>query len=394
MEREKTALLIKSVTREVLGFALFCVLFGISTFIRVEIVRLYSSRIGHLTYNFDNYHDVWRLKPGRSRTFVVFVLDSTVANEDVLRRLQGLIPGLYIRGWPSKTARYLVDSRSMAKFLVPFSLLQPEIPRVGLSQRLISLSPHEIQQVAAAAGLDVGGYVCFHNRESRYLELMGGDGNWHSYRDFDFESFQESINFLAKLGVASVRIGVHSLKARVQSDFVDKSGGHHNPGWDLPLVEGAKFFVTGNSGVSHLSTIQRKAHLYVNYLPLRLDHMATFARGSIMLPKTLRNTVTGEFVTLRETIRFFQGWSIHHGSSFFEDSRFEWVDNSPAQILDAVEEMLMGTENRRASPLLSKELNARARELFEGDELKALVFDELGVRFASCFLSQFPELRD
>lgn len=322
---------------------------------------------------------------------VVFVLDSRVANEDVSRRLKEVIPGLYIRGWPSTIARHLVESQAMGKFVGSFSVLPPKIPQVGKSRKLVSVTAQEIQEAALAAGLAVSGYVVFHNRDSSYLEPTGGDGNGHDYRDFDFESFQESIELLARRGVRSVRIGVHNLRPLLQSNVNDKSESH-NPRWDLPLVEGAKFFVTGNTGVSHLSTIQRKPHLYVNFFPLRLDHMATFARGSIILPKRLRNSVTGEYATLQETAGFFLGWSIHRGPDFFEESSFEWVNNSAGQISDAVEEMFLRVENRWADPSPSHDLNVSARDVFQGEDLKALVFDELEVRFASSFLSGFPEL--
>lgn len=392
--RKKTSLLVKLVIRKVASFALFCAFFLISIFVRVEIVRLYSSRIGHLTYDFDNYHHVWRLKPDQSQTLVVFVLDSEVANEDIFRSLRTLIPGVYLRGWPAMIVRPLINSEAMARFVVPFSMLQPKIPQVGNSPKLLDVSRHEIQQIASVTGLDVGSYVVFHNRDSKYLEITGNDGNWHDLRDFDFESFQESIELLAKRQVASVRMGVHTLRPVAQSNVVDVSGGSHNPSWDLPLVEGGKFFVTGNTGVSYLSRIQRKPHLYVNYIPLRLDHMASFPKKSIILPKRLRNCVTEEYVSLRETVGFFLGWSIHRGSDFFEESRFEWVDNSPAEIAGAVGEMLLRIENRWVDPPLLHDLHVKAREAFQGEDLKTLVFDELGIRFAASFLSQFPELQD
>ena len=50
-------------------------------------------------------------------------------------------------------------------------------------------------------------YICFHNRDDAYLKLKGGDGNEHSFRNFNINDYRSSINLVTSKNLKAIRLG-------------------------------------------------------------------------------------------------------------------------------------------------------------------------------------------
>ncbi len=367
-------------------------LFVVNRFVRVDLVRIYSSRIGHLCYNLDNYHYLVRGDVRARGRWPIVILDERIANLDVLRRIQRVLPGSYLSGWVGRVARQLIGAGPLQRFVVPWAELHPIHSRIGLSDPWVLVGPQEMKAIHSAVGMTDAPYILLHNRDAAYLSKMGEDGNRHEARDFDFDDFREAIQSIHGLGVQSIRIGALQANSYVGENLLELSGYQRKEEWDLPLVAGAMFLVTGNTGLAQLSTLLRKPHLYVNYLPLRLDHMVSFSVDSVLLPKRLRDIGSGNFLTLGETISVCAKWDIHYDGDYFTDAGLQIVDNSPELIASAVCEMISRIRGSWSETPEDVALQFRAISLFGETEDSAYVFHGLRIRFAASYLSEFPEL--
>ena len=195
-----------------------------------------------------------------------------------------------------------------------------------------------------------------------------------------------------QLGLQPVRIGAVQLERCESEHLLDLTGATRKEEWDLPLVAGARFLVTGNTGLAQLSTLLRKPHLYVNYLPLRLDHVTSFSMNSLLAPKRLRDKRTGRILTLGETILVCSQWTIHHDGEFFSDAGLEIINNSPEVIAASVLEMNSRTQGTWSHQSSVEALHSRAVDLFGRNETALHVFGNLRVRFSSAYLLEFPDL--
>lgn len=378
--------------RNLAAFVLSVPLLGFNLFVRVRLVRIYSSRIGHLCYNLDNYHHIIHhdLKP--RRTWTIVIPDDRIANRDVWRRIQRALPGTYLAGRAGSVARRLIGARSLTRFVVPWTDLHPSFSRIGLSDPWVVVGAVELRSTLSAAGVAGSPYVLLHNRDNAYLSAMGEDGNHHEARDFDFDDYLLAIDSVVQVGVDAVRIGTIQAHGFAGERLLDLSGTARKEEWDLPLVAGAQFFVTGNTGLAQLSTLLRRPHLYINYLPLRLDHMMSFSADSVLLPKRLRARQSGRFLTLGDTLSICSRWSIHYEGEYFADAGLEIVNNSPELIAEAVKEMLLRTQGLWLDQPEDLALHSRAVTVCGESEDSRYLFEDLRIRFSSSYLSEFPEL--
>ena len=73
----------------IFGTPLLIILLLVSIFIKVRISRLYSSRIGHITYNIDNY--ITQKKNNSDYEYTIFVCENYIANQDIFKRWNNFI---------------------------------------------------------------------------------------------------------------------------------------------------------------------------------------------------------------------------------------------------------------------------------------------------------------
>ena len=72
----------------------------------------------------------------------------------------------------------------------------------------------------------------------------------------------------------------------------------------------SKFFVGGNTGIALNSTLLRKPNLYVNYLPLGLDNLASMAPNSIVITKYIFKKDLSR-LNSNDLFRVLEDWFMH-----------------------------------------------------------------------------------
>jgi len=306
----------------------------------IRIGRLYSSRIGHLMLNLYYYLSLRR----SPKEITIFILDRSVANSAFLNLVQKEHERLFFLG-PEHS--FIFDTLVQAKLIEPLVMrwkedLHPDdFSALGGQRPLFSplLLENEVQNRLSPLGLTTQtSFVCFHNRDSAYLEKTGGDGNFHGHRDFSFSSYETAIETLARSGVTPVRIG--SVVAEESSPIpclVDATGPFSEGQSIIWLAAYAKLWVTGNSGVLHARTIFKKPILMINAFPFTFEVLCSLPPNSVILLRPVLNSLTGQELSPSELFQYCASYTIHNKDDVLVEHGLQMLDNSEAEISDAVE---------------------------------------------------------
>jgi putative glycosyltransferase (TIGR04372 family) len=104
---------------------------------------------------------------------------------------------------------------------------------------------------------------------------------------------------------------------------------------DIYLLSKAKFFLGNDSGIWAVPAIFRRPFAMTNF-----SYLAHFYENDypwLFIPKRIRDSRTGNFLTLRETLG--AGLGAPTGTSIFSAAGVELVNNSSAEILDFAVEL-------------------------------------------------------
>lgn len=375
----------------IFGRVTFFILTLINIFIKVKFINLYSSRIGHLVWNFENFYQNCYISNKNQKIIYIFLLDQTIANKKVFEVLRKKINAIFIKNKISHVLRALLEVESNSKFILPFHLIHP--PRPILRSRILQKSDIDKISRNKILGLENDSYVVFNSRDELYLQTSktNYDKNVHDYRNFNFTDYESAFSFLNTHEIISIRIGSVNEKYSGFYGLKDLSNSEFDN--ELTLISNSRFFVSGNSGIAQLSTIIQKPQLYVNYIPLRLDHLASMAPKSILIPKLIYSE-NNTPLSLIKIFHLFENWSIHD-PNFFHNNNIKFQNNTPLEIRDGVIDMNEKYEfnknlENHADISFYKKLCASSFD----KELAWYVFFELEIRFSNRFLKNHGYLRE
>lgn len=377
---------LEAIIVNLLDFMFYFIICEINKVKNIEIVRIYSSRIGHLCWNMDNYHNM----VAQNNTFYsktrVFILDKTISNYAILKMIKNGLPGIYIQGKLAQIIDKLIKVERWKKFVASWKNIHPNQPRLANTTKWISVPKSEIQRLSVKHKLTSKESVVFHNRDESYLSQFGGDGNFHLHRNFPFSDYASAISTLKKYDMTAIRIGTVVEEEYYADNLINLTGKNKDYWGDVTSVEISKFFVSGSSGISHLSTLLRKPHLYVNLIPFDLARLAACAQNSIFIPKKLRNLLTGKFLSLKESLDLFKDWSIHD-RHFFDLRKIEVVNNSQEEINEAFIEMLKRASGNLEESLHQSDIRNQLEKVYN-DNFSKYVFNDLGIQLSQFFVKQ------
>lgn len=130
--------------------------------------------------------------------------------------------------------------------------------------------------------------IVIHVRDKEYNSYINPNKNWnyHEYRNFDIQIFDELINFLLDQNYLVFRVGkISSTKSSIK----------HKNFFDLPFLKkdilllntysltNSFYFIGGDSGVSWLPYIFDSNLYYYNYSPLELSNFSIMKRNIIVI---------------------------------------------------------------------------------------------------------------
>jgi len=272
------------------------------------------------------------------------VISSKSANDSLLHLWQKYFPVLSVSNsdaaaiernfWPLfdhvqtvKTSTGVTDLISAHNRFARAYELNANLPVLTISQEVEDCALDRFKEW----GWDPKGwFVTFHIRENK--SDIPGYG-----RNADPETYLPSIRKILDLGGNVVRIDNRGMSALPKIDgFMDLSQSHKTDDWlDLFLMARCKFFVGTTSGPLIVPSLFGTRILATNAPDLG---KFVYLPKALMLPKRVRRG-DGSLLTLRQQLNSPAGLSDSWLKNINGESLF-WDENSPGDILSAVEEML------------------------------------------------------
>ena len=223
-----------------------------------------------------------------------------------------------------------------------------KIPKIHLS-----FTSKELQQgnlLLTKLGVPTGArFVCLLMRDAGYLQshLPKMDWSYHDYRNVDVSNYYKSAQFLAEQGYYVIRMGknvqskfnvnhpkvIDYANSPLRSDFLD-----------IYLTAHCFFMISTSCGLDSVAQIFRKPILITDF---PLTELASWFFWDFFIPKKIFDKKENRYVTFQE---------IYQQRALFADKKLmvkEWknmgwqfVDNTPEEILAAVTEMLKKLNNK------------------------------------------------
>jgi len=375
-----------------IGGVIILICYALEPVIKIRFGRLYTSRIGHLCYNMDNYLSSRR---GReSNEWGVFGIDNRVSNKAIysLWRQQERILFTNLAGPPLHFLNNLIPT---SRLLISWqNELHPEVSLASATRSNILLSQSDEirgEKLLKALGI-TRPFICLHNRDAAYLEHYGSDGNSHDFRDFDFDDFELGIQKITEIDLMVLRLG-EKIKTESRIDnpkFLSITGSKRSDFLDLYLIAKSQLYVGGNTGFSHVSRLFRKPQLLVNYIPLRFQDLSGWGTESLVVPKKLYKISDRRYLRLSEIMTL--PYDIHYKGDFFGDLGLRVDNNSQEEIANAIVEMQSRVAGTWHDSEVQKQLQNQFWDSVARERYSKVIRGELKIKISSTFLERNPEL--
>lgn len=228
--------------------------------------------------------------------------------------------------------------------------------------------PHNVERLAARRARDLGidpdrPIVTLHVREAGYRPSVGlAERPIDDSRNARIESYFEAIDALVARGFTVVRVGDPTMTPVARPGVVDlATSAQRDELAELWCLLHSRFFIGCESGVYSTCLLVGVPCLHVNgtnpvgAYPARARDRAILKRavdvktGRLL---TVSDMLTEEFLYQRK-----------------DEGRYRFLDNSPQDILEAVEEMLAADSGREAPTPLQLEYADRVRALQASDRI-------------------------
>lgn len=183
-------------------------------------------------------------------------------------------------------------------------------------------------------------YVCFHARDSAYLDAVYPEGTWnyHDYRNSNIDNCIPAIEQLAKQGTYAVRMGSivkEKLSVNNPSIIDYAQSGRRTDFLDIYLGAKCKFFICSQSGMSIIPEVFRLPTVYLNWSALGQIHI--FAQNALIIPKKLFSREKQRLLSINEIVNSEIG--LFYDGEQFEKLGIELIENTSEEISSVVNEM-------------------------------------------------------
>lgn len=345
---------------------LLAVLYLIRPFRQVKIGLLRADRIGHLAMNTEVF--LRRLQLGRLPASPVRVFVAAPAGN---RQLLAMY----------KRHLRIVESRVLTKFFglwekrlsktpfyEPLAGRSNEYDEFGLGRATLNFTIQEEERgKAALARLGIredDWFVCFHNRDSAYLDRAAPKQDWsyHDYRNCDVRNFLSAADYVAQRGGYALRMGAavdDPLPIGLHARIIDYATLHRDDFLDIYLIAKCRFMIGSDTGLAQVATAFDVPVVNTN-VP-RID-WAAFRPQDIFIQKKLFDESLGRLLTYPEILA--KGHQLFVKSSYLAEHRLRLVENTPEEILEAAREMTERLDGTLQETPEDGELQERYRRFF------------------------------
>lgn len=200
-----------------------------------------------------------------------------------------------------------------------------------------------VDRLARQAGIDATRpMVILHVRERGYRQRPAlRQQRLDDLRNADIDTYRSAVAWLVDRGYQVIRIGDSTMTPCRWPGVVDlATAPWRTDAFELWAVLNSRFFVCGDSGPYLLAPFAGVPALSVNTFRLGYN---TVGRNDLYIVKCVYDRVARRYLSIREQLNeaFLRGP--------LDLDRYEWVDNTPEEIREAVEDMVALLDSRGQS---------------------------------------------
>lgn len=183
--------------------------------------------------------------------------------------------------------------------------------------------------------------------------MLNEDANGYvdEARNCPVQNFSLMCQKLYENGFQTVRMG-HLVDDEISGDgIIDYANKYREEFLDFYLIAKSKLFVGGQSALSIIASLFHVPLVMANCNSLTVYGDISFHRSNrtytIILPKKLFDPHKQRFLSLKEQLALeLKVPHIDRRMEYFQSQGFKYIDNTPEEIWDAVEEMLLRLEGK------------------------------------------------
>lgn len=353
----------------------------------IRFGKLTSERIGHFIHDIEFYLCEREVGRQEAKALDLFCFGNFVSNSQIKIMCKRTLPTFGFVKYMHRVNRMFPGSQVHT---VSLNNDGKESCRDihGLLQRTkvhLTLTPEEERRGQAALrqwGVPEGArFVCFHARDSAYLNAIMPRENWsyNDYRDSNIHQYIPAVEALSKREIYSFRMGA-VVKEKILSDnpkIIDYANQGRTDFLDIYLSARCYFFLASSSGIDSVAMANRRPIVYVNVIPF--EYLMSWDPQNVILPKKIWDLKSERFLTFREILESGAGqfcWSEQYRARGLRP-----VENSPEEITAAVVEMYERLNGSWKSTDGDDKLQERFWSLFKSSEYHGRFLSHVSAAF-------------
>ena len=182
-------------------------------------------------------------------------------------------------------------------------------------------------------------YVCFGARTATYNQATLGHDFDYSFRNMEFGNYELSMKYLKEMSIQAIKMGRMEQRMNPMDNCIDYAGEGANDFMDLFLVAHSKFMVVNATGMFSIASMFTIPLLMVNATLISAGLGGfQYTQYDLYIPKKYYSEKKKRLLTLEEIVRIEAECMIW--GRRYEQRGIKFIDNTPEEIRDAVEEML------------------------------------------------------
>jgi putative glycosyltransferase (TIGR04372 family) len=215
-------------------------------------------------------------------------------------------------------------------------------------------------------------FICFHNRDSSYLDMMNEDYDWryHDFRDSKIENYLDAAKEMIERGNYAIRLGAVT-KEKIKdtsSKLIDyANNGMRTDFLDIYLSAKCKFIICSDTGMSFPAEVFKRPLVYVNWV--RIIGLPIYALKGLVIMKNIFLKKENRYMTFSENLnlRIGEGGENELTSTL----ELEIIENSPEEIRAVTIEMDERLNGTWQTTDEDEELQQRFWAFFGPDKFKS-----------------------
>ena len=364
----------------------------------IRIGNLVSQRIGHLAGNTDLYlcEQLAGINVPKCRYRDIFFMGSPISNSQLakmwrrrlivwpscilsnLLRLNNLVPGGKVHQVGQNTQWDRDVNNLLDKFPMQLAFTQAEEEKGESTLRSMGIPEN-------------GKYVCLIVRDSAYLSQLEPTIDWsyHSYRDSSINDCTLAVQDLVSRGYFVLRMGVIvsepiNFKSTKVIDYANST--YRSEFMDIYLGAKCTFCISTGTGFDSIASIFRRPIVFINLLPF--GQISTFCKNYITITKRYYSDALKRDLSISEIYSNDVGFLTQ--TDQYDLNGIKLIDNTPAEIRDAVVEMAERLDGSWRSQKDDEDLQNKFWEMYRPFQSKLRwgkpLHGEIRSRFGASFL--------